>query len=118
MYRHMLALGTMIVLVGSTWVGATAPKVVGVVSSVAGDSLHIKTRNEASHSVRLDVRTEYIRWITAKPWGQDNHADRRALDLGRCVQIDVRADDASLAKRIWVSVDAPGTFSDPCKAVR
>jgi hypothetical protein len=120
MLKKLLAGGVLavVVVVGTSLVGASAKNVKGVVTAVGDTSLQIRTKSEGTATVRLDDKTDYVKWITHKPWQADNNASLRSVDVGRCVDVGVRSDDASVAKIVRVSMDGVGTFFDPCKTMR
>lgn len=92
-----------------------ANAIVGVITGVNEDSVQVSTRSGTVESVRLDVKTGFMKWITQRPWQQDNRADRTALRVGRCVAIDMRRDDSRVAKLIRISTEEPGTIGYPCR---
>ena len=91
----ILSCALIVVLVSAAH--AKAEKIVGVVTATDGDSLQIRTKSGTTESVRLERKTSYMKWITHRPWGQDTRADRTFLQSGRCVTIEVRAEDRDLA---------------------
>ena len=95
------------------WVG-----MVGAVASVTPNSLDVMTKSEGMQSVRLDNRTEYMKWITHKPWQQENSAKRESVGAGSCVDVQLRSDQGAIAKRVWINADGAGTLYDPCRAIR
>jgi hypothetical protein len=91
--------------------------VVGVVTAVGSNSLQIAGGEQRAQTIRLDARTSYLKWITHQPWQQDAHATSSALNIGRCVSVELRADSDATAKVVRISKD-DGTVWDPCKSVR
>lgn len=90
----------------------------GLIASVGEDSVQIATRRGTSRSVRTDGRTKYIKWITHQPWQQSTDADRTFLQVDRCVQVQLQADDQKVAEIIRVNTDQPGSMGDPCRRMR
>lgn len=95
-------------------VQAKTKSIVGVVSKVDAGSLQVNTREGSSESVRLDNETTYMKWINHRPWGQDANVDRKSLEVGRCVAIDIRSGEPAIAKLIRISNESVGTIWYPC----
>ena len=53
----------------------------------------------------LDSRTQYTKWITQKPWGEDTRLDARPLRVGRLVAVHPRKDDGSVADWVQIATD-------------
>jgi hypothetical protein len=110
-----------LVILGSALLGfvlsaqAKTQRIVGVVAGVSNDSLQVTTKSGAAESVRLDDKTDYMKWITHRPWGQDSRADRSSLLIGRCVSIEVRSGEPAVAKMVQISNEDAGSIWDPCK---
>ena len=120
MLKQLFVCGVVAVVVStsSSSAGAAARRVVGVITAVGDNSLQIKTKNEQAEIVKLDEKTDYVKWITHQPWQQDNSSSRRWLDVGRCVAVGLRSDTAGVARIVRVSADGAGTMWDPCKEMR
>ena len=100
---------------------ATTNHVVGVIAAIerqAAPTLSVAAKGMETQTVRTNSQTAYMKWINHKPWQRDNSADTRSLVEGRCVNVDLRADDASVAKTIWISDEPAGSFYDPCRTRR
>jgi hypothetical protein len=97
--------------------GAKSTQMVGSVASVTSSSLEVLTKNEGLKRVRLDERTEYMRWITQKPW-QGGEVGFSSLNAGRCVEVDLRTGAGDQAKRVWINMDPTGSMGDPCHTFR
>jgi hypothetical protein len=97
---------------------AESSRDVGVVTSVTGPSLSMRVRGNEVRTVRTDAQTTYAKWITHKPWQQSDQASSASLVVGRCVTVDVRADDAATAKVVRVSDEPATSLWDPCKTLR
>jgi hypothetical protein len=109
--------GLALVVLGSS-AGARSPRMVGAIASVTPDSLDVVTKSEGTKSVRLDRSTQYLMWITHKPWQASRQADFSSLSVGRCVEVDLRAADTNEAKMVWVSTEPSGSLYDPCHGFR
>jgi hypothetical protein len=94
---------------------AKTQKIVGVVAGLSGDSLQVTTKGEAKQSVQLDSKTEYVKWLTHRPWGADTRADRSSLVTGRCVTVDLREGEPATAKMVRISDEPVGTIWYPCR---
>jgi hypothetical protein len=90
---------------------------VGVVTNVTGPTLSMRVRGNEVRTVGTDAQTTYVKWITHKPWQQNNQASSASVLVGRCVTVDVRADDAT-AKVVRVSDEPATSLWDPCKTLR
>jgi hypothetical protein len=97
--------------------GAKSSRMVGSVASVTSSSLEVLTRDEGVKRVRLDGRTEYMRWTTQKPW-QGGEVGFSNLNAGRCVEVDLRSSGSDEAKRVWINMDPSGSMGDPCHTFR
>ena len=82
--------------------------VVGIVSGVAGKGVQIRMSEKRTQVIGVDDQTAYMTWATHKPW-QQGAAGSRALAIGRCINVDLRAGDANVAKTIWINSDAQGS---------
>jgi hypothetical protein len=118
MLKRLLGWGVVVVIVGTSFASASAKRVTGMITAVGDSSVQIKTLNEHMGTVKLDERTDYLRWITHQPWQQDDSASSRWLDVGRCVEVEVRSDDAGVARIVRINADGAGTLWDPCKRIR
>src|SRR5471030_2649247 len=85
MLKKLFVCGVVAVVAGAVTAGAVAKRVVGVITAVGENSLQIKTKTEQTEIVKIDEKTDYIKWITHQPWQQNNSASSRSLDIGRCV---------------------------------
>jgi hypothetical protein len=106
------------VALGATAASAGARRVTGLVRAATGTSLQITTFREGEATVSIDARTDYMKWITHKPWQQDNSANRRTVGAGSCVDVQLRSDQGAVAKSVFVNADGAGTLYDPCRAIR
>jgi hypothetical protein len=97
--------------------GAKSTKMVGAVASVTSTSLDVLTPSEGTRSVRLGATTQYMRWITQKPW-QSGEAGFANLNVGRCVEVDLRSADTNEAKTVWINMEPTGSMGDPCHTFR
>ena len=117
MRRTFIAIG-LALFVSAPTSRAAAPQLIGVVESVVDNSLQIRRANEAPQTIKTDNRTTYMKWVTHQPWEQDAHLRRQALEVGRCVEVELRSGHSNLAKVVLINMDGVGTLYDPCKAVR
>ena len=97
---------------------AESGRAVGVISNVAEPSLDVRVRGGEVRTIRTDAKTTYVKWMTHKPWQQNSRASSASLVVGRCVDVDLRADDATMAKVVRVSDEPATCLWDPCKALR
>jgi hypothetical protein len=105
-------------VIGATGASAGAGRVTGLVTAATGTSLQIMTIREGEATVSVDGRTDYMKWITHKPWQQDNSARRGSVGAGSCVDVQLRSDEGRVAKIVRVNVDGAGTLYDPCRQIR
>jgi hypothetical protein len=115
--RTIVFAGLALVVVGSV-ADAKSARVVGAVASVTANSLDVMTKSEGTKSVRLDSSTQYLKWITHKPWQESQQANFKSLVVGRCVEVDLRSVDTNNAKTVWVSTEPIGSLHDPCRGFR
>jgi hypothetical protein len=115
--RKVAFAGLMLVVLGC-WADARSARMVGAVASVTPNSLDVMTKSEGTKSVRLDRSTQYMKWITHKPWQDSQQADFTSLSVGRCVEVDLASGDANQAKMVWVSTEPIGSIYDPCHGFR
>ena len=107
--------------VGASVVHADAvktPKIVGVLTSVEANAMptmQVKTRSGETKDVQTDGKTRFAMW-GAPQLGQ-RFADRRALVVGRCVEIELRGGDVAVAKFVRVG-RKPSTASEVCTEFR
>jgi hypothetical protein len=118
MARRMFVGLMVAVALGATAASAGARRVTGLVKAATGTSLQIMTIREGEATVTVDGRTDYMKWITHKPWQQDNSAKRGSVGAGSCVDVQLRSDQGAVAKSVWINVDGAGTLYDPCRAIR
>ncbi|HEV3214131.1 MAG TPA: hypothetical protein VGZ27_00325 [Vicinamibacterales bacterium] len=115
-----LTLGVLAValMLAASFTYASAGKVKGVIGSVTEQSLQVMSKEAGTKQVRTDNNTSYMKWITHKPLGQDTRLDNKSLLVGRCVDVELRATDAGLAKVVRISDEPAGALFDPCKGDR
>jgi hypothetical protein len=118
MLRKLFVCGVVAVVVGAAPAGAASKRLVGLITAVGDSSLQIKTKTEPTEIVKIDERTDYVKWITHQPWQQDNSASSRSVEVGRCVDVGVRSDNPGVARIVRVSAEGAGTLFDPCKTFR
>jgi hypothetical protein len=115
--RKIAFVGVVLVVVGS-WADARSARMVGAIASVTPSSCDVVTKSEGTKSVRLDSSTQYMKWITHKPWQESGQAAYTSLAVGRCVEVDMRPTDTNQAKTVWVSTEPIGSIFDPCHGFR
>jgi hypothetical protein len=115
--RKIVFVGLMLAVLGSS-AGARSARIVGAVASLTPNSLDVMTKNEGTKAVRLDRSTQYQKWITHKPWQENQQADFATLGVGRCVEVDLRSADTNDANMVWVSTEPIGSIYDPCRGFR
>ena len=107
-----------VVALGTTAASAGAGRVTGLVTAATDTSVQIRTIGEGDATVSVDGRTDYMKWITHKPWQQDNSASRGSVAAGSCVDVQLRSDAGRLAKIVRINADGAGTLYDPCRGIR
>ena len=115
--RKVVFVGLALLAIGPS-VGARSTRMVGAVTSVTPSSLNVLTQSEGTKSVRLDARTEYLKWVTQKPWQSGGTVGFNALAVGRCVEVNLRSADTEEAKLVWISNEPTGSIADPCRTFR
>jgi hypothetical protein len=115
--RKIVFVVVVLVVVGAV-AGARSARLVGAVASVTPNSLDVRTKSEGTRSVRLDSSTQYLKWITHKPWQESGQASFSSLSVGRCVEVDLRSAGTNDAKMVWVSTEPIGSLYDPCRGFR
>jgi hypothetical protein len=115
--RKIVFVGVVLVALGSA-AAARSARLVGAIASVTPSSLDVMTRSEGTKSVRLDRSTQYLTWITHKPWQASQQASFASLSVGRCVEVDLRSAGTNDAKMVWVSTEPAGSLYDPCRGFR
>jgi hypothetical protein len=115
--RKIMFVGLVVAALGSS-TGARSARLVGAVASVTPNSLEVMTKSEGTKAVRLDRSTQYMKWITHKPWQESQQADFTSLAVERCVEVDLRSADTNEAKMVWVSTEPSGSIYDPCHGFR
>jgi hypothetical protein len=118
MWARKIAFVGLALVVLVAWADARSSRMVGAVASVTSNSLDVMTKSEGTKSVSLDGSTQYMKWITHKPWQESQQADFASLAVGRCVQVDLRSADKNEAKMVWVSTEPIGSINDPCHGFR
>jgi hypothetical protein len=118
MARQMFVGLMVAVALGATAASAGARRVTGLVKAATSTSLQIMTIREGEATVTVDGRTDYMKWITHKPWQQDNSAKRGSVGAGSCVDVQLRSDQGAVAKIVRINDDGAGTLYDPCRAIR
>jgi hypothetical protein len=115
--RKIMFVGVVVAALGSS-TGARSARIVGAVASVTPSSLEVMTKSEGAKAVRLDGSTQYMKWITHKPWQGSQEADLASVTVDRCVEVDLRSADTNEAKMVWVSTEPVGSIYDPCHGFR
>jgi hypothetical protein len=118
MAKRMLIGITVAVALGATAASAGAGRVTGLVTAATDTSVQIRTIGEGDATVGIDGRTDFMKWITHKPWQQDNSASRGSVAAGSCVDVQLRSDAGRVAKIVRINADGAGTLYDPCRAIR
>jgi len=78
--------------------------IVGVVNRVGPTMVEVTTDSGETMQVALDPDTQYLKWITEKPWAQDPKVDASWLRVGERVHIHLRKDDPASARKVWIVV--------------
>ncbi|HUK34712.1 MAG TPA: hypothetical protein VLV86_12405 [Vicinamibacterales bacterium] len=115
--RRVVFVGLVLFAVTAS-LGAKSTRLVGAVASVTSSTLDVNTKSEGTKSVRLDARTAYLTWTTAKPFQAGGALSLSALSVGRCVEVDLRAAASDEAKVVWISTATIGSMADPCHTFR
>ncbi len=116
MTRKFLALTSVTALAACAIVFASPNRIVGVIAGVDGKAptLRLMSRGIDATTVRTDEHTAFMKWVTHKPWQADGRVATSALMAGRCVEVEMRADNA-VAKVVRVSDEPAGSVFDPCR---
>ena len=93
-----------------------AETVVGVVTAVADDAVHLSQPKAGERMLTLSAQTRYRLWITHRPWQQSDVADRSLVTVGRCVAVELRADGSGKADLVRVNGDEVGSLFCPCRS--
>jgi hypothetical protein len=75
----------------------------GVLATVDPTTIEVTTHGEEAE-LMLNTDTKYRKWIMAKPWQQDTHADFESLKVGMRVRVDVDESNPQAAKTVWIVV--------------
>src|ERR1700733_10954222 len=75
MWARKIAFVGLALVVVVAWADARSTHMVGAVASVTPNSLDVVTKSEGTKSVSLDGSTQYLKWITHKPWQGSQQAD-------------------------------------------
>ena len=108
-------------LLSASFTKASAGRVRGVIASTTEQAtllIEVRSNETGTREIRTDNNTSYLKWITHQPWQRDTRANSASLVVGRCVDVELRASDAGLAKIVRVSDEPSGTLFDPCKSSR
>ena len=116
--RTLLGITVAVAALGATGASAGAGRVTGLVTAATNTSVQIRTIGEGDATVGVDGRTDYMKWITHKPWQQDNSANRGSVGAGSCVDLQLRSDAGRVAKIVRINADGAGTLYDPCRGIR
>jgi hypothetical protein len=109
---------TVALALGATAASAGAGRVTGLVTAATDTAVQIRTIGEGETTVSVDGSTGYMKWITHKPWQQDNRANHGSVAAGSCVDVQLRSDAGRVAKSVWINADGAGTLYDPCRGIR
>ena len=118
MKTQMFAVASMTVLLACAMPIASTTRVVGVLAGVdqqGAPTLAVTSKGETT-TVRTDDKTAYMKWVTHKPWQADGRMDTSALVRGRCVEVEMAANN--VAKIVRVSDEPAGSVFDPCRSRR
>ena len=110
--------GATALVLGGTAIGAAPTRVSGIVAAKSETSLQITTKAEGTKAVGIDQKTDYMKWITEKPWQADTRANAAMVTAGSCVEVELRSADGSVAKTVRVNTEPAGSMFDPCKTIR
>jgi len=115
--RRIVLVGLGLGVLGSS-AGARSASLKGEVASVTSASLEVTTKSEGTKAVLLNHDTQYMKWIMHKPLQDNQRVDFTSLNVGRCVEVDLRSGGTNEAKQVWVSMEPSGSLYDPCKELR
>ena len=108
------------VVLGQWQVQADSQRFVGVVVSTdhaTTPTVQVKSKGMETRTVHTDGKTLFRKYWEAKGW-RDSKIDVSELTEGGCVDVEMRSDDASVAKRIRLSAYRAGSLYDPCRGSR
>jgi hypothetical protein len=117
MRKEMIAMSTVALLAAFAMpMQAGANRVVGVIAGVdvhGPVTLQLTSKGREAATVHTDEKTAYMKWVTHKPWEQNEHVTTSSLALGRCVEVE--KSDSNVAKVVRVSDEPAGSVFDPCR---
>lgn len=93
-----------VLLIFGSMARASEPTLWGTVTAVDPRTLHVRTDRGETAAVNITPDTQYRKWIMAKPWAQDPHADARFVGVGKRVGIEVAEGDGRTARVVWIVV--------------
>lgn len=124
MKRLTVALLLLVMMLGAmTQMAAAAhtTHLVGLIASVdrqAAPALRLVSKNTEARTIRTDTTTKYVKWVTHQPWQQDTRLSSQALVSGRCVDVELRLGNTTVAESVRISDEPAGSVFDPCKGQR
>jgi len=117
MRKEMIAMSVVVLLAGvAVPMQATAKRLVGVIAGVDVQgpvTLRLTSRGSEAATVRTDEKTAYMKWVTHRPWQQNERVTTSALGQGRCVEAEMS--DNNVARVVRVSDEPAGSVFDPCR---
>jgi hypothetical protein len=93
-----------VLLIFGSMARASDPTLWGTVTAIDRATLHVRTDGGETAAVKVTADTQYRKWIMAKPWAQDPHADARFVSVGNRVGIDLADGDGRTARVVWIVV--------------
>lgn len=121
MKKQIVIAASFVSLAAGATMQADKARVVGIIAGVEGataPTIQLSSKAAGTQTVRTDEKTAYTKWITNKPWGADTRMAATGLVTGRCVEVELRADNSGVAKTVRVSEEPAGSMFDPCKGLR
>ncbi len=97
---------------------ARVGQLIGVFEEPTSEAVRIRMGNKETRDIRIDVKTQYTKWLTHQPWTIDRLVNEKSMTIGRCVKVTLRNDQPRAARRVEINLDPPGTPYDPCRSIR
>jgi hypothetical protein len=118
MKRQIIVVATLLVM--TSQLRADTKRIVGVIARLdrsGPPTFQVESKGQETHTIHTDASTLYRKWFGDKRW-RDPMASAANLVEGRCVEIETKSDDPSVAKRIRINEDRAGSLYDPCRKRR
>jgi hypothetical protein len=120
MKRQIIVVSALLVMMGIGQLRADTKRIIGVITKVDRSgmpTLQVDSKGQETRRIHTDASTLYRKWFDDKRW-RDPMASSANLVEGRCVEIETKSDDPSVARRIRINEDRAGSLYDPCRKRR